>query len=225
MVHRITKSYLAESALLDYADGLKSSIGVARTCVAGRRDGITIPMLEKLASIGDRNMVHCSDRLHKILSDSGAYDHVTDTDADGYTYCILSTEVVKLVARNPRAFGMHFAPNKEVCRRFWREFLSTDEGQDYKARHPVLKDLTLEELATFIPLRIHEDSGPYSKNGSVSVLSWSSLLARGTEKETRYVHLVCPLKISKLLVVHVCEMISLNFMCMMPCVLFEIKYL
>ena len=162
--------------------------------MAGRRDGIKVPMLQTLASIGDRNMEHCSDRLHKVLNDSGAYDHVIETGGDGYTYCILPSEVVKLVARNPRAFNMHFAPNKEVCRRFWRDFLFSTEGQDYRARHPVLKYMTLEDLATVIPLRIHEDSGPYSKNGSVSVLSWSSLLARGNEKETRYVHIVCPLR-------------------------------
>ena len=158
--------------------------------MSGRRDGIKLPMLDKLASIGEVDLVHCSDRLHKVLKDSGAYDHVIATGGDGYTQCILPCEIFKLVSRNPRAFQQHLAPNKEACRRFWRELLSPDGGQDYRARHPFLKDKTLQELSCFIPGRIHEDYGPFSKNAGVSVLSWSSLLARGNEKETRYIHFI-----------------------------------
>ena len=130
MVHKRNRSFLAEIALLDYADGLKSSLGVARTCLAARRDGLNLTMLDKLADIGTTDMIRCSTRLHKLLQESGCYDHVKATGGSVYTHCILPSEVIKLIARRPDKFRMHLAAHREACRTFWRGFLSSKEGLD-----------------------------------------------------------------------------------------------
>ena len=46
--------------------------------------------------------------------------------------------------------------------------------------------MTIEELSTRFPIRVHEDAGPFSKNLSMDVLSWSSVNGRGTEAEVKY---------------------------------------
>ena len=186
-VPRRARSFLAEQTLLDYADGLKSSVGVARTCAAGRRDGLSLVMLDKLADIGNTDMAHCSERLHTLLQNSGCYSHVTQTGGEDYSHCILPSEVIKLIARKPDKFKMHIAPSREACKDFWRGFMSSPEGLEYASSHPVLAGKSLDELADFIPIRIHEDAGPFTKTGAgVNIINWSSLLGRGNEKETRY---------------------------------------
>ena len=144
-------------------------------------------MLNKLGDIGQQDMTNCSVRLHKLLQDSGCYNHVTPTGGEDYTHCILPTDVIKLLARRKEKFKMHIGGGREACKDFWRGFLSSPEGLEYASIHPYLRGKTLEELADVYPMRMHEDSGPFTKSSKgVNVLSWSSLLARGNEKETKY---------------------------------------
>ena len=186
MVPRTVKSYLAEAALLDWSDTNISAVGVVRTCRAGRRDGIDIPMNSKLADLGTENLRNCNRDLDDLLTASGAYSHVAETKGNCFTHCLPPTEIVKLLAKTPSKFKEHLAPNAEACRHFWRSMFSSEQGMEYARIHPHLRGKTVNDLEHSIAVRIHEDAGPFSKVKSVNTLSWSSMLGRGTEKECKY---------------------------------------
>ena len=73
-----------------------------------------------------------------------------------------------------------------VCKNFWRGLFSSVDGMKFKELHPHLRGKTLAQLAHSIPMRLHEDSGPFTKTKSVDVVSTSSVLGRGTELQTKY---------------------------------------
>ena len=98
----------------------------------------------------------------------------------------MQTETVKMVSTSKIAFKKHLCPSKEACAQFWRDFLSTQDGLDYQSMHPHLKGKTVEQLSTMIPCKVHEDAGPFTKLQSMVVLSWSSMLGRGIDLETKY---------------------------------------
>ena len=180
------RSFLGERALQDWADGNSSAVGLAQTCRAGRRDGINIEMLDKLANVGTLQFTNCKRDLDGVLERAGALDHLTPTGGDVFDYCILPSETVKLISQYPDKFRMHLCPNENACIEFWTNFLSSKSGQEYAAHHPHLRGKTVRDLKNTIGLRIHEDSGPYSKSKSVDVISWSSMLGKGSEKECKY---------------------------------------
>ena len=186
VVLRPVRSYLAESALLDWSDTNKTAVGVVRTCRAGRRDGINIPMNSKLADLGTENLKNCNKELDTLLTASGAFSHTRETFGDHFTHCLLPTEVVKLLAKSPGKFKEHLAPNAEVCREFWRSMFSSEQGMEYARSHPHLKGKTVKDLEHSIAVRIHEDSAPFSKVKGVDTISWSSCVGKGTEKECKY---------------------------------------
>ena len=131
MVPRPCRSFLAESALLDWSDTTKKAVGVARTCRAGQRDGINIDMNNKLASLGTDTFKNSNRDLDELLKSVGAFSHVRETGGSCFTHCIPPTEIVKLLGENPDKFKMHLAPNKEACRDFWRGLFSSEQGMQY----------------------------------------------------------------------------------------------
>ena len=186
VVFRPCRSYLAESALLDWSDANSTAVGVAKTCRAGQRDGINIAMNNKFASLGTDSFKNCNRDLDDLLKGVGAYDHVVETNGSCFTHCIPPTEIVKLLGKRPEKFKMHLAPSKDACREFWRGLFSSEQGMQYARSHPHLQGKTVKDLETTIATRLHEDSGPFTKVKGVDVLSWSSLLGKGTEKECKY---------------------------------------
>ena len=103
-----------------------------------------------------------------------------------YKTCILPSTIIKMISQSDQQFRMRLAPSKREVQEFWETFLSTPEGQAYREVHPVLSRKTTQELATLVPIRLHEDSGPYSKTHGVNIISWSSLFGQGSEKETKF---------------------------------------
>ena len=106
--------------MLDWSDSTKTAVGVVRTCRAGQRDGISIPMNTKIASLGTEDLRNCNRDLDTFLEGSGAYSHVVETGGTHFTHCVPPTEIVKLLSNNPAKFKMHLAPHKEAYREFWR---------------------------------------------------------------------------------------------------------
>ena len=55
-----------------------------------------------------------------------------------------------------------------------------------KRLHPHLRNKTIAELETRIPLRVHEDAGPFAKARSADLMCWSSMNGVGSELEVKY---------------------------------------
>ena len=182
------RSYLGEACLLEWGDGLISAAGLVRTVRAAQRDGLNLAMLTKLSESGGEgmDMRHCAKGLRDLLDGCGVAENITSLAGPIYTSCILPSTVIRLIAQSRENFQMKLAPSKQDCLEFWQNLFSSAEGMAYKNAHPVLRHRTARELSCMFPIRIHEDSGPYTKNASTNILSWSSLFARGSELETRF---------------------------------------
>ena len=186
-VHRDIHSHLAYTALLGWADGNLSCVGMVRLCRSGARDGLRIPMLDTLANLANDEMTNVVRKLKTdVLKRAGVYARITPLTGPHFKHCVLPSTTFKFLASYPQQFKLRMAANAEACTNFWRGLFSSEEGMDLKQLHPHLRGKTLAQLSHHIPLRIHEDAGPFTKIKSVNVLSCSSLLGKGTELESKY---------------------------------------
>jgi len=85
-------------------------------------------------------------------------------------------------------FGRICVASRRIIKRSWEGLFASPDGRDFKQLHPSLKDKTPDQLATSIPIVIHEDAAPYGKKRSVSVLQWGPLITNGSDIESRFVH-------------------------------------
>ena len=96
---------------------------------------------------------------------------------------VLPSAWVSLLAKiSPREARLRLGADKQVVRQFWEQFCDSPTRRDWMAQHFVLVGKTIDELSSYIPLTVHEDAGPCTKQLSARCLSFSSLLATGNEK-------------------------------------------
>ena len=178
---------MGETVLLQWGDGDINAVALAKVARAAKRDGINIAMIDKLSQVGTETMGNCARDLTDLLKETGALSHVSRTGGEIFTHCILPSEILKLVGRSREKFKRHIAPNRNVLRQCWREFLSSAAGLEYQSLHPHLRGKTVEELSLCVACRLHEDSGPFSKTRkSVDLIDWGSLHGGGSERDCRY---------------------------------------
>ena len=184
MASRSVHSHTAETLLLDWSN--ITAVALARLARACRRDGVQIPMLNKLADIGTEDYLNCYKGLKTIMRQGGILGQLTSLRDSLYTHCLLPSIVFRLIAGTPRLFRIRLGANKNDLRTFWTNLFSIPECIALRNLHPHLKNKTMNELSRMLPLRIHEDAGPFTKTKGMNLISWSSLLARGTELESKY---------------------------------------
>ena len=174
MVQRDVHSHLAFNALLNWGDGLTSCLNAVRQCRAGQRDGLDIPMNNKIANLGGPDFENVQKQFKaEVLEKGGAYSRITPVEGSHFKDVILPSTTFRLLGENPRKFRQHMAPSSAACTQFWRNLFSTQEGLEFKRLHPHLKDKSLADLAHTVPFRVHEDAGPFTKLKSMAQ-TWST---------------------------------------------------
>ena len=170
---------------MDWSDGGISCVALTRLARACRRDGVQIPMLSKLADLGTEDYLNCYKGMKTLLRQGGVHARLTALPGPLYTQCLLPSIIFRLIASKPRLFRLRLGANKDNLREFWTNLFSTPDGIALRNLHPQLKNKTMDELSRLIPIRIHEDAGPFTKVKGMNLISWSSLLGRGTELESK----------------------------------------
>ena len=89
---------------------------------------------------------------------------------------------------DPATFSRVMGADKSRLEACWRNLFASPEGQQYKSIHPVLRNKTVEELSSTIPVTLHEDAGPYAKGKSANSLSWQPLIGSGSDLEQNFIH-------------------------------------
>ena len=106
--------------------------------------------------------------------------------------CYFSGQAVSYLTdtspQRPCNFSRVLGADKSRLEAFWRNLFASPEGQAYKSLHPILRNKTVEELSSTIPVTLHEDAGPYAKGKSANSLSWQSLLGSGSDLEQNFLH-------------------------------------
>ena len=93
-----------------------------------------------------------------------------------------------MLQNNEAKFKAHIVGGHvDKIQEFWEGLFSSPQGAELRRLHPNLRDKSPADLRYAIPLRLHEDAGPFSKGGSVNVISWSPLLAKGKELECKFI--------------------------------------
>ena len=103
-------------------------------------------------------------------------------------HCLRPAACIKLVHHKPASFKLHMGADEDLVARFWHGYRNSADGREAIALHPHLKHFTDEDFKYTVPCVLHEDAGPYSKNRSCDIVSWSSLTGRGSDLLTKYVH-------------------------------------
>lgn len=88
----------------------------------------------------------------------------------------------ELFVTYPQQFQLRLGADEIKCQRFWDQFRQTPRGAEFVRNHPHLQQCN--RWHRLIPLTVHIDAGPYTKNQSVTGLSMSSPLGEGSEAET-----------------------------------------
>lgn len=172
--------------LLDYCDGIIKAVGLVKYMRYAQRDGLNICMVEKIARCGGLHYENASRNVKDLLRSCGSEDFVTNLNGSYFKWGVLPSNVIKLIGRTPGQFQKRLAPSADDVELFWTEFFSSETGMDYKSMHPFLKHATAKQLRNKFPMRVHQDSGPFTKNSSVDCISWSSVLGVGSELEVKY---------------------------------------
>ena len=87
----------------------------------------------------------------------------------------------EMSVRYPDRLIQYFGLDPVACLDFWVKLKSSAVGERFWEQHKLLRGRRPHDLRHTVPLALHEDSGPFSKNASVSVVSISSLLGQGPE--------------------------------------------
>ena len=97
-----------------------------------------------------------------------------------------STTISILIRAPPVRFSKALGLRPSEVRSCWIIVLSSRDGVVYQALHPCLRGRTIDQLSTMVPITLHEDAGPYSQKRSTNIVSFSSLLGKGSKKEVKY---------------------------------------
>ena len=159
--------------LLDYCDGIIKAVGLVKYTRFAQRDGLDLHMIDKFANIGGTTYENASRCVKDVLRAAGSEKFVKNLGGNLFKYGILPSNVIKLIGRSPGQFKLRLAPSPDEVELFWQEFFSSATGMQYKELHPFLKNATAHQLRHKFPIRLHQDSGPFTKNLSVDCISWS----------------------------------------------------
>ena len=189
-------SRLARGHLLDWCDGITSaskfethmSDEIADQRYLGQEPH---PMVARLATIGSGPHAHAG--LRRLLADQGLLALQTPLlDPEFVSTMVLPSTIVRtLHTHYPTAFKVVLGADTMKLRSFWERFLARPRTRAWADNHPFLRGKPAAELVTTIPATLHTDSGPATKTKSVNIISWSSLLGAGGEKESKLVICSC----------------------------------
>jgi hypothetical protein len=85
--------------------------------------------------------------------------------------------------RSQRDWAKHITGPKHACTQFWRSIKDTA----FVTKHPDLAASTWDHT---VPIGMHADAGAFSKQDSIYVFSFNSLVGRGTTHQKRFIFTV-----------------------------------
>ena len=101
------------------------------------RDGLTHPMIQRMAGIGSGGKQHCHAGLLSLLEYCGIPQVLTDVP-DSYTSSVLlpSTYISIMHKYYRDEFGRRLGAKVEVLRRFGSQFFSRPVNREWASTHP-----------------------------------------------------------------------------------------
>ena len=175
-------SRIGSGHLIDWADGLSSARQLATHCWRAKQDGVRHPMVDRLAGIAPNPDVTrgVASSLVGLLEEAGIGDCISRVRSQTITHMISPVRVLDTLQLYwPTHFRRLWGIDSDSIdlANFWAHLRTKDP---FLAAHPLLTDVV--DWSRVIPLTVHEDAGPYSRQGSVNVISFSAMFGTGDEK-------------------------------------------
>ena len=178
--------------LRSWGEGKLTAVDLWKCMRNMQQDKFEHPAIERLSKIAAGGENHCLANLIGLLdSHTEISTFLTELPTgDTVQWCIKPTTVFcKLLTANREKFMKTMVGGSEQrIENFWTGLFASEHGKELKELHPWLRDKSPSDLKRAVPLRLHEDAGPFSLGGSVNVLSWSPLLGKGLELESKFVY-------------------------------------
>jgi len=171
--------------ILDWTDGAISATRLQRHAATFLQDGNAHPMATRLASIGADN--HAQSGMRRLLESYGVPQLLTRYPGEAATDVMLPSAWLRLLHAYTHEFRLRLGAEVGKLRAFWSKFLLRPATRHIAATHPILVGLGVDALANMVPLTLHTDAAPASKEKSCVCISFASLLGTGDEKLTRFV--------------------------------------
>ena len=176
----------AEEHLKDWSEGYSSAMRLARHCRANVADGWQHPAILRLNDISKGGMHHAQENLLEAMSSLGLGKLITavDDDVGCFNDVLLPSHLLQHMLREPTVFHRVTGASVTRLQACWSQLFSSVDGKELHRLHPLLRGRFPADLATSIPIVVHEDAGPFSKRKSCDIIDYSSVLGEGKEIET-----------------------------------------
>ena len=161
-----------------------SAAKLQQHCSHAQEDGLTHLMVQRLAGVGTAQKAH--NGLMSLLGTCDIQPLITRVDSDRMTDMVLPSTWIRLLRAYLVQFSLRLGTNIQNTRVFWSQFFAREHTKAWADRHFFVKGRTVGDLDHVVPLTVFADAGPFSLQKSCVVISFSSLLAQGHEKLTKY---------------------------------------
>lgn len=178
----------AEEHLKGWSEGYSSAMRHARHSRGNVADGWQHPATLRLDDILKGGMHHAQEKLLETMSSLGLGKLVTAVDGEGcFNDVIMPSHLLQHILRRPTVFHRVTGASVPRLQAFWSQLFSSIDCKELHRLHPLLRGHFPADLATSIPIVVHEDAGPYSKRRSCDIIDYSSVRGEGKEIETKWV--------------------------------------
>ena len=157
-----------------------SAARLQQHCSHTLENGLTHPMVQRLAGVGTAQSAH--DGLMSLLGTCDIQPLITCVDSDLMKHMVLPSTWIRLQRVYLVQFSLRLGANIQRARAFWSHFFAREHTKAWADRHLLLKHKTVDDLDHPAPLTVFTDAGLFSLQKSCVVISFSSLLPHGHGK-------------------------------------------
>lgn len=175
-------SLLAAGHLQKWCDGKESAAEVRQHMKNARNDGLCHPMVVRLSEIcSDDSPNHAQAGLMELLNRTTLPNIISSIDGP-ISHVILPSSWIRLLCESyPHEFKQRLGADSAILERFWLRFLNR-YTKSQLGEHRFLRDKSSHELKHTIPITVHEDAAPVTKDKGSNCTSFSSILGQGDAK-------------------------------------------
>ncbi len=187
---------LSELMKRDWAAGVLSSRKVQEYCAGAALEGSTSPQVSALSNSGasgDQPSHMQRDMMRVLGRPLGAPELYRATlpicDRNGeavdklHPFLLPHERFAKLYAERRGFFDLHVQGDDRELQASWASLLQ----HKFVRGNPFVCGSSKDMAQQAIPIGLHGDAGAMSKQKSVLVLTWNSLVAQGSSKQTRHI--------------------------------------
>ena len=181
-------SRLGGNTLLRWGEGQISAATTVATCQDAIADGLKHPMVTRVGQLQGSQHAH-SELMHMLRTNTQIIDMIRpihDPASIAKYYLPPSRLIAALHRHHKEQFHERLGAKPDELRTFWQGFQRQPHNRAFVERHPFLAGMGLDDLSYVVPLAVHEDAGPVSKSQSATIISWSSIVGKGSEKLTHF---------------------------------------